>query len=130
MALRDYESRIITHADELLRQLQAFGGKPFNGTEWFHFFTFDVMADLAFGAPFGMLKSGEKARTSVTSCLLISDIFQHEDLKLLQVGMAPLGFLGPIPWLFSILGSLPLPLPQMKFFEWTDEQMEARKKVS
>jgi hypothetical protein len=44
--------------------------------------------------------------------------------------MAPLGFLGPIPWLFPILGSLPLPLPQMKFFEWTDEQMEARKKVS
>jgi hypothetical protein len=68
-----------------------------------------------------MLKSGEKARTSVTSCLLISDIFYHEALKLLQVGMAPLGFLGPIPWLFPILGSLPLPLPHMKFFEWTDE---------
>lgn len=73
-ALRGYEDRIRPYEDKLAEQLRAFGGKPVDATEWFNFFSFDVMGDLAFGEGFGCLDKGE----------------EHWAIKLLNEGMEPL----------------------------------------
>lgn len=48
------------YADDLISQLSASEGEPVNVTSWFNSYSFDVIGDLAFGKPFGMLKTGEK----------------------------------------------------------------------
>ncbi|QSZ30648.1 hypothetical protein DSL72_000206 [Monilinia vaccinii-corymbosi] len=90
-ALRNYEGRVTGYADELVSQLDASRGKPVNATCWFNSYSFDVIGDLAFGKSFDMLKTGEK----------------HFAVKLLQEGLAPLGILTPIPWVFPILTKIP-----------------------
>lgn len=60
IALRDYEPRVINYTDQLLCQIQATAGRPINVTDWFNFYSFDVMGDLAFGKSFNMLKDGVK----------------------------------------------------------------------
>lgn len=75
-ALRGYETRIAPYAETLARQLAAFSGKSVNVAEWFNFYSFDVMADLAFGNPLDMLSKGES----------------HSAIKLLESGMDPLHF--------------------------------------
>jgi cytochrome P450 len=59
-ALRDYEPRVVNYTDQLLAQIQATSGRPINVTDWFNFYSFDVMGDLAFGKSFNMLKDGVK----------------------------------------------------------------------
>jgi hypothetical protein len=61
-ALRDYESRVVGHADTLVKQLQARSGQEVDASLWFNFYSFDVMGDLAFGSSFDMLTSGKKVR--------------------------------------------------------------------
>lgn len=61
-ALRDYESRVLGHADTLVRQLQARSGQEVDASLWFNFYSFDVMGDLAFGSSFDVLASGKKVR--------------------------------------------------------------------
>lgn len=63
-ALRNYEGRITSYADELVSRLDAFEGKPVNVTHWFNAYAFDVIGDLAFGKSFDMLKTGEKVLSS------------------------------------------------------------------
>jgi cytochrome P450 family 628 len=50
----------VKYSDELMDQLKAFSGKPFNASLWLNFYSFDVMGDLAFGQSFDMLRSGER----------------------------------------------------------------------
>lgn len=51
-------------------------------------------------------------------------------LELLEKGMAPLGILTPIPWLFIIFKDLPAgPSGPKKFRKYHIEQVMARKKV-
>jgi hypothetical protein len=72
------------------------------------------MGDLAFGAPFDMLKSGEK----------------HWALDLLDEGMMPLGVLTPIPWVIPILSRIPgAAAGYKKFLAFCADQVEKRKKV-
>lgn len=59
-ALRNYEGRVTSYADELVSQLDASRGKAVNATHWFNSYAFDVIGDLAFGRSFDMLKTGEK----------------------------------------------------------------------
>ena len=81
---------------------------------WFHFYSFDVMGDLAFGQSFDMIKSQE----------------QHFALKLLQAGMRPLGILTPIPWILPILRQIPGAANGPKLFtKYIENQAEIRQKV-
>ncbi|KAI8650453.1 hypothetical protein NCS57_01379100 [Fusarium keratoplasticum] len=59
-ALRDYETRVVQYAALLLHQLEKMEGQPFNAKLWIHYYTFDIMGDLAFGQSFGMLRDGLK----------------------------------------------------------------------
>jgi benzoate 4-monooxygenase len=44
--------------DGLAEEHEASGGAHFNALHWFNYLAFDIIGDLAFGAPFGMLQSG------------------------------------------------------------------------
>lgn len=87
---------------------------PFNVSDWFNFYSFDVMGDLAFGKSFGMLRDGVK----------------HYFMKSLHADMTNVGYLGHLMWLFPLLKMAPvLNVEHLKFWEWVGQQVEERKKV-
>lgn len=103
------------YTKQLKQQMTRLSGQITNAAEWFHFYSFDVMGDLAFGKSFDMLQAGE----------------QHFALDLLQEAMRPAGIISPVPWLFCILTSIPgLGTGFKTFISWCAEQVEQRKKVS
>lgn len=67
-ALRNYEGRVTRYADELVSQIDSFGGKAINATHWFKAYAFDVIGDLAFGKSFDMLQTGEQVVSSPRLC--------------------------------------------------------------
>ncbi|KAI9645797.1 hypothetical protein NHQ30_005231 [Ciborinia camelliae] len=111
-ALRNYEGRVTSYADELISKLDASRGKPVNATLWFNYYAFDVIGDLGFGKSFDMLKTGET----------------HHALKLLHKSMEPLGILTPIPWIFPILIKIPGAMNDFnKFLEFCQNQIDSRR---
>ncbi|KAF2094042.1 cytochrome P450 [Rhizodiscina lignyota] len=52
--VQDYMSKVVFHFRQLARQKRTF-----NICDWFNYFTFDTMGDLAFGESFGCLDRGE-----------------------------------------------------------------------
>src|SRR4051794_31184899 len=90
-ALRQYEDRVLGYSKILLRQITARAGQKTNAAKWFHFYSFDVMGDVAFGKSFDMIETGKSTF----------------ELDLLAEGMRPVGTLTPIPWMPSILRSIP-----------------------
>lgn len=44
-ALRNYDPRILKHANELMNQLHSLAGQAVNATQWMNFFAFDVMGE-------------------------------------------------------------------------------------
>lgn len=102
------------YSKALEQQLAKLSGKPTNAAEWFHFYSFDVMGDIAFGKSFGMVEDGKP----------------HFAFDLLREGMKPLGVLGPVPWAFCVLTSIPgLGGGFKTFVSWCAEQVEKRKQV-
>ena len=116
-ALRDYEFRVLKYSEQLLQGLTSLSHKTVNASEWFHYYGFDVMGDLAFGESFHMLKNGET----------------HMAVKLLNDGMAPNGILAPIMWIIPVLANFPFFLkPKVakgfdKFIAWCSKQVERRR---
>ncbi|KAL9086497.1 MAG: hypothetical protein Q9165_007113 [Trypethelium subeluteriae] len=58
-ALRGYQQRIKRYEEELRDQLKTFQGMPVNIKDWFNFYAFDTMGDLAFGESFGNLTTAD-----------------------------------------------------------------------
>ncbi|KIW13029.1 hypothetical protein PV08_08216 [Exophiala spinifera] len=113
-ALRQYEDRILRYSKELLRQISSRSGQTLNASKFFHFYSFDVMGDIAFGKSFGMLETGKS----------------NDALNLLAEGMKPLGVLTPAPWIFCVLTSIPgLSAGFKTFVAWCAEQIQQRKKM-
>lgn len=84
-------------------------------SQLFNFFSFDVMSDLAFGAPFNMLQTQK----------------EHFALQILHDGQSMLSFLTPVPWLALILRRLPGVLDgERRLVEWSLEQVTKRGQVS
>lgn len=96
-------------------QIKQRAGQRLNMTDWFTFFTFDVMAEFAFGQPFGMLASGEP----------------HIAMQTIHSGMKHLGVLSPVPWLGRILLKLipPRLSGALKFKAWCAQQVQRRRQV-
>lgn len=106
-----YEPRVLYHASQLASQFAASAGKPVNATEWFSYFAFDVMSELSFGKPLGMLKSGKS----------------HYVRDLLIKGIMVLGPLTPVPWLFHLFGSLPrMTADWLAYRAWVLVQLKQR----
>jgi hypothetical protein len=43
-----------------MSQLNAKAGSAVNACQWFNYFSFDIMGDMAFGQPFDMVASGKQ----------------------------------------------------------------------
>ena len=109
-----YEPRVLYHASQLGSQLTASAGKPVNATEWFSYFAFDVMSELSFGKPLGMLQSGNS----------------HYVRDLLIKGIMVLGPLTPVPWLFHLFGSLPrMTADWLAYRAWVLVQLKQRMQI-
>ncbi|KAK3323140.1 cytochrome P450 family protein [Cercophora scortea] len=90
-ALRDYEQRLVKHCNEFSHQMKIRAGKPFDASDWFKFFAFDVMGDIGLGKEFHMM-------TSETNRWIP---------ELLETSMADVGPTTPLPWIAPILHRLP-----------------------
>ncbi|KAJ4321440.1 hypothetical protein N0V84_005362 [Fusarium piperis] len=112
-ALRDYETRVVQYAELLLHQLGKVEGQPFNAKLWFHFYTFDVMGDLAFGQSFGMLRDGIK----------------HYYMKLGEENSLLIGAFTRLIWLFPLFKAIPgVNYTHVKFQRWLEEQVDRRRR--
>lgn len=58
-ALRDQEDLIRIHIDKLMRNVRNTDGGSFDAVKYYNCTTFDVIADLTFGEPLGLLDSSE-----------------------------------------------------------------------
>lgn len=113
-SLRQYESRVSKYADKLLQRLSRSTQEPVNVTKWFHYFSFDLMGDLAFGESFGTLETGQ----------------DHQAISLMNAGLKYMNVAVAAPWFFYLMGLNPAILsPVLKFNSWSNEQVEKRKKV-
>ncbi|KAL9613391.1 MAG: hypothetical protein Q9204_008901, partial [Flavoplaca sp. TL-2023a] len=109
-ALRGYENRIKKYCDSLEQQMYKLSGQPVNVADWFKYFSFDVMGDLAFNKDFEMLAKGE----SHWAIALLNDALGLQGLKLPT-------------WIFRILLSIPgLAYKYWKFIGYCDQQLEHR----
>ncbi|KAI0892636.1 cytochrome P450 [Annulohypoxylon nitens] len=87
-ALAIYEERVVEYAETLASQIErlALVGAPVNVSDWFYWFTFDVMGEFAFARSFGMLQ----------------DEKWHFAVRLLRKAMSLLGPFSPVPWIAQI----------------------------
>ncbi|KAF7846282.1 hypothetical protein BT93_L4670 [Corymbia citriodora subsp. variegata] len=113
-ALRDYEPRVKKYTDQLLEHIEATKGMSINVTDWFNYYSFDVMGDLAFGKSFGMLASGTT----------------HYFMKALHADMTNIGLFSHALWLFPLFKITPvLNAEHIKFWRWLGVQVDERKQM-
>lgn len=111
LALRDYEFRVADYTNQLLASIDKNKGKPFNISDWFNFYSFDVMGDLAFGKSFGMLKEGIK----------------HYFMTSLHQDMQAIGMFSHMLWLFPIFKNTPvLNENNKRFWKFVTSQVDER----
>lgn len=89
-AVRGYEERIKKYRNQLIAQIDAFDGQPVDVRKWFMLYSFDITGDLAFGAPFNMLETGE----------------EHWAVKVMNESMMPLSWMFPT-WFFRLMAAIP-----------------------
>lgn len=113
-ALHEYEPRVEQYTAALIAQIRRFSGQPINAAQWFNYYSFDVMGDLAFGRPFDMLENGQK----------------HWAIQLLNNGQRGIGTFLPVPWLFVIISQIPaLTKEFQKFIQFCEDMMDQRAKM-
>jgi len=113
-ALRDYEPRVANYTNQLLAHILEHAGKPMNVTDWFNFYSFDVMGDLAFGKSFGMLEGGVK----------------HYFMSSLHADMTNIGLFSHMLWLFPLFKATPvLNYEHKRFWKFVNAQVEERRKM-
>ncbi|KAH7402975.1 putative benzoate 4-monooxygenase cytochrome P450 [Cadophora sp. MPI-SDFR-AT-0126] len=114
-ALNTYEPRIKSKVELFIKQLSShtLSSKPFDGTAWSMFLSFDVMGDVGFGKDFGCLESGT----------------EHAAIKGVHDHMEALGILSNVPWLLNILGCIPgATAGYTGFFSWCAAEINAKQK--
>lgn len=113
-ALRDYEPRVLSYTSKLVSHIDATAGEPVNVTNWFNFFSFDLIGDLAFGRSFGMLDDGVK----------------HFFLIALHKTMLSIGLFFRLMWLFPIIKATPgLNYEYYHFWSWVSVRVSERMKM-
>ncbi|KIX92393.1 uncharacterized protein Z520_11868 [Fonsecaea multimorphosa CBS 102226] len=113
-SLRDYEPRVVSYTTGLMNAIEAQKGKPLNVTDWFNFYSFDVMGDLAFGKSFDMVKNGVK----------------HYFMNSLKTNMTMAGYFKHIVWIAPIFRSTPiLNFEHKRFWKFVNSQVDERMKM-
>ncbi|KAF2680749.1 putative benzoate 4-monooxygenase cytochrome P450 [Lentithecium fluviatile CBS 122367] len=90
-ALKSYQERVSAKVELLVHNIARSTGQPIDSHQLFLFFGFDVMGDIAFGEGFGMLEQNKP----------------HPIMNTLRSGIYLLGRLSPVPWLMTILMTIP-----------------------
>ncbi|KAH8820220.1 putative P450 monooxygenase [Xylogone sp. PMI_703] len=111
-ALRGYEQDLERVIQTLVRQMHAHAGQAIDMHKWFFWTAFDSMGVVAFGKPYGTTEKGES----------------HFALEVLYGSVIPFAVLGPIPWAFHAVSSLP-GNPFTTFVKWCADQIEERKQA-
>ncbi|KAF2146894.1 uncharacterized protein K452DRAFT_242083 [Aplosporella prunicola CBS 121167] len=112
-ALKDYESRVIGHCNDLISQMTASDSKPVNATDLADYYGFDVMGDLVLGKSFDMLKTGEAPFI----------------LKQIRENKKTTGWAVCATWTFHLFKILRFAgKGRMTFVEWCKEQLQERRK--
>lgn len=118
-ALAFYEERVVAYAEMLSERIEDLAQEknPVNVTDWFYWFTFDVMGEFAFARSFSMLQE-EK---------------WHFAVRLLRTAMSLLGPFSPVPWLaqiaFYITPWMYIVRDWLSMMEWCKERMRERIQV-
>lgn len=103
---------------QLLTRLRNESGKPVSLLPYMSFYSYDVMAKLAFGNSFGYITgeqsdAADKLLSIMTDSLFAMGLFQH------------------MPWLMNTLGVIfSFAGPMKTWTDWTVGQMKARMAVS
>jgi hypothetical protein len=119
-ALAAYEERVVEYANTLVRKFEQLSleDTPINVSDWFYWFTFDVMGEFAFARSFGMLEN-EK---------------WHFAIKLLRTATSLLGPFSPVPWAaqigFYITPWMYIVRDWLSLMEWCKLRMGERIQVS
>jgi tryprostatin B 6-hydroxylase len=112
-AMRGYEDRTHTYRNKLIAGLDAHAGQAVDVNHWLALYSWDVLSDLSFGHPFGMLDTKEK----------------HWAIRILKNGMSIVGLHLPMWWL-RLVGSIPGSQEGLKtMFKYCQEEMLSRWKV-
>ena len=83
-------------------------------TNWFNFYSFDVMGDIGFNRSFGMVEKGQ----------------EDSMIKLLHESMAPLSITSHVPWVLALATRTKTGTKMlMDHIEWTRDVMKERVKV-
>ena len=110
-ALKKDEASVLTHAHQLAEAYSQSNGGSIDVSDWFFYFSMDVMGDLAFANDLAM-KSG---------------LEDSKPLRILRDGMHILGPLTPVPWLAQLAFSLPgAAAAWMSLIGWCTEMMQER----
>lgn len=117
-ALSDYAPTVEMFTGQLLTRLRNENGKSISLLPYMSFYSYDVMAKLAFGNSFGYI-IGEQSDAAdnllniMTNSLFAIGVFQH------------------MPWLMNTLGVIfSFAGPMKTWTDWTVGQMRARMAVS
>ncbi|KAK3898351.1 cytochrome P450 monooxygenase [Staphylotrichum tortipilum] len=111
-ALQGYNSRITKAITQLLAAVERHEGRPMDVAEWFSFFVFDVMEDLAFNKSSNMLANGKAAY-----------IFQT-----IRTDMYNIAFFTHLPWLLPFLKRTPvMNWNYIEFLDWIQKLIDERK---
>ncbi|OQE20932.1 hypothetical protein PENFLA_c015G00636 [Penicillium flavigenum] len=109
-AVRGYETRMHPYRSKLMAELDAHAGQPVNINNWLGLYSWDVLSDLSFGHPFGMLDTKE----------------HHWAMNVLDKGMGLIGVHLPM-WFFHIMAALPGGNKDMKYMlKYCGEEMHRR----
>lgn len=119
-ALATYEQRIVEYGELLAARIGELSreGRPVVVTDWFYWFTFDVMGEFAFARSFSMLHDEQ----------------WHFAVRLLRRAMTLLGPFSPVPWLaqiaFHFIPWMYLIRDWFAMLRWCKQRMEERVQVS
>ncbi|KAH9889219.1 cytochrome P450 [Xylariomycetidae sp. FL2044] len=91
-AVRGYETIMKGYREKLINHLSASAdqGEAVNMTQWFNFYTFDTMGQLAFGKSFDMLNTSQ----------------QHWAISILHMGLRAFSVHAPV-WFFRFFMAIP-----------------------
>ena len=118
IAMRNYNSRVLKYGRQLEQHFQRTAGQSVRVDDWFHFFSFDVMGDLALAKSYNML----------------IDEKWHYSIILMHQFMSYLGPFSAVPWLCRLGLGLPRVASGWKRFvqyckERLVERLQVRKKM-
>lgn len=115
VALRNYEPRVSHYTDQLIGAIRNKVDKPLNISDWFNYYSFDVMGDLSFGKSFNMLADGKDTYF----------------LKQLHADMKMIGLFSHLTWLFPFSKRIPVVNAEyLKMWKWVGSRVRERIEVS